>query len=1005
MRTALRPSPRPAASRRWNIPRRLLPWATLVVVAGFLCWLVGAADAPPNGADGSRRQSNRDRGEPSRHRQEGESACATAAETAAPFQPRRREFSELLGARPSAPTAAAAHADRSNEEAPEARTTSRLIVHVVDENGTGVENADAHVARVPSSDSNGATTGSEEVVLNVELPWEADFYDDTRSHFIFQGVEPGKYRVVVTSPDHAPGWLDVVIDHPGDYDQQVTLEAGLTMSGVVWDVNRAPIAGAKVTLAVTYATCSGADDNDYMMQFVGKREVACDSEGRFLFVGLAPRGTYAVRAEAPHYAPSESLVGSSDPSDLTITLEKLASITGVVLTPDGKPVTGYYSLDLTGLTASTTYGYSDPIRTQGNDGTFTVDCPRRGAYVVNVRVSGFPPAMSRRVYVAERSQVNGLVIQLSPPGAITGRVVDELGQPVSDGAVLAAASRGLPQNSDVDVLREGIWRPWGGGQSAPTARDGLFKLDPLDEGVWYVSVHHGGHAPLLAASVDLRRGESIDLGTLTLSAAGAIFGVVADSNGQPLPGFQVRVSTTGPGVHRFQTTVSAHSNGRPLPGFHVLMPITGDGVDRVETTGPKGEYRVDGLPAGVYQVSARPLGQKIVVSEAKGSAVRLETGAEIRVDLALVIQPLSSGAILHGRVTRSGSPIAGARTHAWRSSPRFSHDATTDSQGEYEFDGVPHGRIRVTVFADRVCEQGPFPVEVPEGAQKVRFDIELNDFGPRGRVTSGVDGRPIEGAWVVTRSARQRGSWSMWWFNPATTNNSGSFRLPNAQEGEFDLVATADGFAPGVVERIHLTPGRAPEAVEIRLFPAAPPRRLVVKNDRGTPLSGAAVWVANRAGVRLPVASDRAVSRDAQTDSQGVLELDFLGTDEVDLMVCHEGYSDQPVSGVRADARDLEVSLRPAARMAVTVLLPNGQPASGAKVVVEAGGERLSLNERLETWSAFGELTDERGSLLLKNLPDGPVTCRATLDGYSPAEATVTLAGGVASEVVLALGQ
>jgi hypothetical protein len=156
----------------------------------------------------------------------------------------------------------------------------------------------------------------------------------------------------------------------------------------------------------------------------------------------------------------------------------------------------------------------------------------------------------------------------TPTGTITGKVVNENGQP-------------LP--SAVVYLRES--KTNGAGQSVATDREGAFQLSGLEQSSSYlISASMPAYVnplatPGSAGPSAYRVGDSV---TLTLVKGGVITGTVLNAAGEPMIGVVVRAHL-----------VSRTREGRRLSGS-----------SRERETDDRGIYRLYGLPPGTYVVSA-----------------------------------------------------------------------------------------------------------------------------------------------------------------------------------------------------------------------------------------------------------------------------------------------------------------------------------------------------------------------------------------------------------------
>jgi hypothetical protein len=152
-------------------------------------------------------------------------------------------------------------------------------------------------------------------------------------------------------------------------------------------------------------------------------------------------------------------------------------------------------------------------------------------------------------------------------GAISGRVVDERGQPLPNAvvSVRAVGSTGIGQNANTD-------------------REGLFQVNGLERASYLVSAAAPAYTtpprdPSITPATTYRVGDSV---TLTLIKGGVITGTVTSSIGEPVVALGVRVQMT------------RDANGRRLP----------EGFSKQQSTDDRGIYRSYGLPTGTYVVIA-----------------------------------------------------------------------------------------------------------------------------------------------------------------------------------------------------------------------------------------------------------------------------------------------------------------------------------------------------------------------------------------------------------------
>ena len=177
-------------------------------------------------------------------------------------------------------------------------------------------------------------------------------------------------------------------------------------------------------------------------------------------------------------------------------------------------------------------------------------------------------ALSSLCVMAQAQQPSAATDKSENTGAITGRVVNESGQPLQNAAVSMSPASG------------------GTSQAVATDREGNFTVEGLDSKLsYYVNASMPAYTelprgPRNTPPSTYRVGDSV---TLTLTKGGVITGKVMNAAGDPLIGIVVRAEM-----------VIRAPNGRRVA----------NGQTRERETDDRGVYRIYGLPAGQYVVMA-----------------------------------------------------------------------------------------------------------------------------------------------------------------------------------------------------------------------------------------------------------------------------------------------------------------------------------------------------------------------------------------------------------------
>ncbi|HUR34644.1 MAG TPA: carboxypeptidase-like regulatory domain-containing protein [Vicinamibacterales bacterium] len=225
--------------------------------------------------------------------------------------------------------------------------------------------------------------------------------------------------------------------------------------------------------------------------------------------------------------------------------------------------------------------------------TYTVTATRSG-YVQTGYRQPRPNAAPRPVTLGERQTLDRIDIALPPGGVITGRVVDEYGEPVSD--VMVSAQRQQYVN--------GTRRPMPAGAPSTSNDIGEFRLYGLSPGEYYlaatvraqsnpfeISSDRTGYGltyypsapdPASAQRVVVRGGDAVSNIVIALAPArvSRVSGVVADADGRLARGGAVMA-------------MPREAIGPPS----ATTPVRQDGTF-VFTALPPGDYTLRSMPAG-----------------------------------------------------------------------------------------------------------------------------------------------------------------------------------------------------------------------------------------------------------------------------------------------------------------------------------------------------------------------------------------------------------------------
>lgn len=193
---------------------------------------------------------------------------------------------------------------------------------------------------------------------------------------------------------------------------------------------------------------------------------------------------------------------------------------------------------------------------------------------VSGTADGYSPAVqqARDLRPGEAREIN-LVLPLA--GTITGRVIDEVGRPIS-GAKVAALDGFIAGNRMLTSLFGQQDQLLGGLFSSNVFSDaeGSFTIPNVTAGTYTVIASHEKFNQATVEGIELTKGATQDV-TITMESGGTLFGTYYDETDRPKGGVTIQAIMTG-----FPPTI------------------------RSTNTDDSGNYEFNGLEAGVYSVKA-----------------------------------------------------------------------------------------------------------------------------------------------------------------------------------------------------------------------------------------------------------------------------------------------------------------------------------------------------------------------------------------------------------------
>ncbi|HWN69499.1 MAG TPA: carboxypeptidase regulatory-like domain-containing protein, partial [Haliangium sp.] len=409
------------------------------------------------------------------------------------------------------------------------------------------------------------------------------------------------------------------------------------------------------------------------------------------FAVLVPPGRVTLLASAPGRTPSSTRIHWVAPGaelrGVEIVMDQGADVSGRVVDTAGKAVSG---ARVVGRVEAPEAGDEAPAgelgATSGPDGAFALRAVPPGRLVLQAEAEGHAPSPAVAVTVSGEpgGRRENVVLRLTAPAPLAGRVVDEQGA-----GIAGATVRALRPMSQITL------------PSATTDAQGRFEV-MLAPGPVDVTATAPGFAPGRASGI----AASSQAVVVTLARGGAIAGVVTGGGQpdvQPLRHFT---------VHVVQRAAPSGAPGARIDFWEQGMRVVS----------PDGSYRVADLAPGRYSVTAAAPG----LAPVEQPDVVVAPGRETRVDLAL-----APGAALAGTVrdARSQAPVAGAVVRLSTGSELAM--TYTDAAGGFAISDIAPGRRSLEVQHPGYVGRVESGLELAQGAQQ-RVDVALTPAGADG---------------------------------------------------------------------------------------------------------------------------------------------------------------------------------------------------------------------------------------------------------------------------------
>lgn len=628
------------------------------------------------------------------------------------------------------------------------------------------------------------------------------------------------------------------------------------------------------------------------------------------------------------------------------------------------------------------------------DGTFNLlDVAAGEGYALRLESPGQPGRGVPGVTVLADQVTDLGDLWLGATGAITGTVVDPLGQPVVGAQV--QLHRGL--GSLEEFLRSGGFleffsnldrepEPLSATQSKV---GGAFRFDQVSPGPTALLVRAPGFRQAIVPLTLTGEGTTEKV-VVRLAPGTTLSGTVVDAQGRGMEGARL--------------TAFSEEGGMPSPLARTFTTSGAGGAFLFDALAGEGRHMVlataDGYPNAMAHADAGASDLRIVLL--KGASI----------DFTLVSD-------------EGGKPLAGAqvllsvgeRADMGSDGPGSLVGALTDARGQAHFEVRP-GQLQMALangpdFPPAIwigeargqampgLMKGPEDATVPAGRTAMTFRV-VRGVRVFGKVLD-QEGRPLPGAEVTSFAFIGKGG-------STVSAADGSFELMVTAQFGMSVRASLPGYVQDKQERARqgrpVPPDededdQAPEQeVNLVLRPAASVAGKVLSPE-GKPIAGATVLAIDAKERNDFDFMGGGSTPSSITLSDGSYLIDGVAAGgKVRLLARRDGYVDGGSSPFAVADKGVtpapDVSLLAGATLEVRVVGPDGQPVGGARVRVsversdQVSGDRWE--EMMESSSGrHDHRTGAAGTAEIPLLPPGKATVRVNASGFAPSGARTVL--------------
>lgn len=615
------------------------------------------------------------------------------------------------------------------------------------------------------------------------------------------------------------------------------------------------------------------------------------------------------------------------------------------------------------------------------EGRFLVTGLTEGTWKLYAIADGFGLPEPVIFDVPRASDAPELVVTIVHAASVAGTVKGPHGEVVA-GAKVTVGSAGPAWQA---MLQGGPKPP-----VATSEADGTFLLEGLRAGTTSLVGTSENLAKSLPLELTLAVGQRFEGAEIVLRAGGVITGEVFGDSGRPASGLLVQATQ--------------------MKDFETQMTFSD----------AEGEFRIEHLLPGTWQVVAMPTGGEReegagdgkeatdgmmdMISKMKTAVVTVAEGEETHVVLGA---PPKDPVEVHGTVTHAGEPMAGAMVSfiaEGKDALKSMKTTSVKKDGAYSvrLDAPGDYSISVQRLFGGMAQQSTveFSEKIPE-TKDHRLDLVMPIARVSGRVL-GPDGEPASGARVSLHPESPVEVGTMWGgqYHEGVTDAEGRYDVQMLRPGTYvvgaggmtmgGIFGEEDTFGRQMRSGLHLSEGEWMKDVDFRLKKAGTLEVSVV-DAGGSPAAEAAVFVREADGRLVDGFSMVTTKADGQARYPGLGPGTYTVSARKELLASIDSARVKVEEGGSAE---VEVALQPGTMLVVTTVGEQSAPVRASISVVDEDGREVGgMISLAEVMKLFGEGGLSSTEHRIGPLPQGRYKVKATAADGKTVTKPVSLTG------------